>query len=190
MQEIINRILFLDKWLFLQINRGFENSLFDFIAVYFRNPGFWIPVYGFIITQIILNSGKKGLSLLGVLLLTFLLTDQVSSSVIKPLFHRLRPCNDSEMLPYLVSRIKCGSGYSFVSSHAANHFGISIFLGNTFYKTTIFKYLLLFWAFAVSFSQVYVGVHFPLDIFFGGTLGILIAFFTSKLYNKNISKIV
>lgn len=71
--------------------------------------------------------------------------------------------------------IACGGGYSFPSTHAANHFALAFFLINMFYRRwKLILPLVFLWAFAVSFAQVYVGVHYPLDITFGAAIGALI----------------
>ena len=185
MQEFIKEIIYYDKTSFIIINRLLQTPILDFLTILFRNPGFWIPLYGFIITKIFILRGlNNGFWLIVGLLLTFLITDQISASIIKPFVMRLRPCNDPEIIPYMISRIKCGSGFSFVSSHAANHFGLSLYLGKTIFKEKWQIRLLLFWAFIVSFSQVYVGAHFPLDVIFGGIIGLLIGILISSIINK------
>jgi len=49
-------------------------------------------------------------------------------------------------------------------------------------------YWLLFWAFLVCYSQIYVGVHFPADIVTGALLGTAIAYFTYYLFAKWTAK--
>ena len=88
----------------------------------------------------------------------------------------------------IIHRVGCGSGYSFPSAHATNHFAIAVFLIVIFYDK--WKPILpigLFWAFIISFAQVYVGVHYPVDVMCGMVLGVMIGLFTSKLY-KNIQQ--
>ncbi|RZL15228.1 MAG: phosphatase PAP2 family protein, partial [Pedobacter sp.] len=79
-------------------------------------------------------------------------------------------------------RVPCGSGYSFPSAHATNHFGIAVFLILVFYKK--WKPILplgLLWAFSIAFAQVYVGVHYPVDIICGSLLGTLLGFISFRL---------
>jgi undecaprenyl-diphosphatase len=107
--------------------------------------------------------------------LTFGVTDYLASSVIKPSVQRLRPCNDPGIKTDMNLLIACGSGYSFPSTHAANHFALAFFLINMFYRRwKPILPLVFLWAFAVSFAQVYLGVHYPLDITFGAAIGALI----------------
>lgn len=186
----MDKLLEIDQQLFLLINRDFANSFFDFILPAFRNPFFWSPFYLFIVVFLILNFKKKGLIILGFLLLTFFLSDQISSHLIKPLVERLRPCNEPSFSNYVRLLVPCGSGFSFTSSHATNHFAIAfylIILGFQF-KRWLFP-VLFFWAFFISIAQVYVGVHYPFDILcgaiLGSTIGIGTSFFTKKFFNFN-----
>jgi len=82
--------------------------------------------------------------------------------------------------------IACGTGYSFPSSHAANHFGLAVFLILVFFhKWRLILPIGLFWAFSVSFAQIYVGVHFPLDIMGGALLGSMIGYIMSAILLVN-----
>jgi undecaprenyl-diphosphatase len=81
--------------------------------------------------------------------------------------------------------VECGSGYSFPSSHATNHFGMSLFLYFSFGK--FYKWIkptVILWAALVAYAQVYVGVHYPLDVVFGALLGFLIGHFVCWAYQK------
>jgi undecaprenyl-diphosphatase len=118
---------------------------------------------------------------------TVYLTDFVSSGIMKHAFIRLRPCNVAEYSSWIHVLV----GYrpqssSFTSSHAANHFGIAMFLFMTL-KARFKKWpaFLFFWAFLISFAQVYVGVHYPLDIIAGAVIGIVIGYLSGKLFNRN-----
>src|SRR5690606_19825850 len=96
---------------------------------------------------------------------------------------RLRPCNDIELREDIIVRVRCGSGYSFTSSHATNHFAMAVMLTFLFYRR--WKHVLwlsLFWAAAISFSQIYVGVHYPGDILVGALLGSTIGVINGSIY--------
>jgi undecaprenyl-diphosphatase len=93
---------------------------------------------------------------------------------IKNLVERPRPTHDPDIanLVHIVNNYRGGT-YGFVSSHAANVFGVATFLSNKF-KNNQWSFFLLAWAAVVSYSRVYLGVHYPLDIIFGAVLGALI----------------
>ncbi len=158
-----------------------KNDVFDVYLPIFRNKWFWVPLYVYLISYIIFNLGKKAIVVLGIILITFSLTDSISSSLIKKNVKRPRPCHEQvfDYKPLVV----CGQGYSFTSSHAANHFGLSMslilllpFLGR------IWKFLLLFWACVISFAQIYVGLHYFTDVLGGALLGIGVAWLLSNIY--------
>ena len=108
-------------------------------------------------------------------ILLIFVSDQISSHVIKPFVGRLRPCNEILIKDYVRLLANCSSGFSFPSSHATNHFALAFFLIVLFNKRYKWVFpVLFFWAFAISYSQVYVGVHYPLDILTGGFLGTII----------------
>ncbi len=177
----------LNKWdtqLFLQINTVWTNPILDNIYPWFRESNTWVPLYLFLILFVSMNFKEKAVSWLLFVVITLTLTDQLSSNLIKNLVARPRPCSD----PYFMDQVRlllnnCSGGYSFTSSHATNHFGFAMFIVLTLQP--IFKKwsrLFFVWAAAISYGQVYVGVHYPLDILCGGLLGSLIGYITSKTY--------
>ncbi len=164
-----------DYSLFRLINHDWANPVFDAICPCLRERLFWIPLYVAMAWYFFKIYGQKAVWLLVFAVLTIVLCDQLSSSFIKPYFHRLRPCNNPALAASVRLMIKdCGVGYSFVSSHAANHFGLAAFISVIAGRKALTVPLLFVWAALVSFSQVYVGVHFPVDVIAGGLLGILI----------------
>lgn len=180
------------KWdisLFEYINNDLGNSLFDLIFPWLREPMLWVPFYTFLIAFVFLNYGKKAYWFVIFVILTFASADLISSRAIKKTIKRSRPCN-TEMIN-TIERVQCGSGYSFTSSHAANHFSVATFLfmtlGQIFKK--INKWLWL-WAASIALAQVYVGVHFPLDVLGGGILGIILGKFWSLLFLKYYSHVL
>lgn len=172
-----------DQSLFLEMNGAWSNSFLDQTLPWFRNKYFWAPLYLFSLVFIFLNFQKKtALSIVVLAILTIVASDQISSSLIKPFFGRLRPCNDPQFSDMVNLLVKCGSGKSFTSTHATNHFALAIFFGLIFRKIqAVLLPVLLLWALLVSFSQIYVGVHYPLDILGGAILGTCIGLAFAKL---------
>lgn len=155
----------------------------DAIMPYWRAKNFWIPLYILIATVAIKRFRLKGLYLILALGLTVGISDTLSSKVIKPAVHRLRPCNDPELKATAHVLVYCGKSYSFTSSHATNHFAVASFLSLTlglFYPWSR-KWLYL-WAASIAYGQVYVGVHYPLDVIGGALLGLLIGNIVAKTY--------
>lgn len=113
------------------------------------------------------------------------MTDFISSEIIKKTVKRERPCQLKAFDNQINVLTRCGSGYSFTSSHAANHFGLGIMLFYLLWdKRKKLAMLFILWASLISISQVYVGVHFPLDIFAGALLGLVIASLMLVLFKK------
>ena len=188
---MLEQIIQFDQNLFFGINQGLSNPFFDWLMPALRNRFFWTPLYLFIVIFLVRNYSKKGWLILLFAVLTFGLTDYFSSSVINPSIERLRPCNDPGIKTEVRNLIACGTGYSFPSSHASNHFGLAVFLIFVFYhKWKLILPIGIFWAFSISFAQIYVGVHYPLDILGGALLGSIIGYLTSTILivNKSFKK--
>jgi len=183
---VIDLLLDWDHSFFYLINHLWTNDFFDGIFPFIRNKYFWIPLYLFILSFIALNFRRKeSLWMILGLILTIILADQFSSSLMKPYFNRLRPCNDPLLTETVRLLVNCGGGKSFTSSHATNHFAVATFLGllaRPHFK--IISLLLLFWAGLISYGQVYVGVHFPLDVLCGGFCGLIIGLMVYYIFVK------
>ncbi len=171
--NMIPTILEYDIALFHFINTALSNPVFDFLLPFFRNKYFWAPLYGFIAIFLAVNFTKNWWKIILFALIAIALSDQISSSFIKPVVHRLRPCRDLLNTEYVRLIVNCGSGYSFPSSHAANHFAFAMFFFRLFPNKWVLTAGML-WAAAICFAQVYVGVHYPLDVFGGMLLGLFI----------------
>ncbi|MDP4286217.1 MAG: phosphatase PAP2 family protein [Bacteroidota bacterium] len=155
---------------------------------FIREPFVWIPFYFFLVLFTIINYKAKGWLWVLFFIINVGLSDTVSSTLIKDNFVRLRPCHD----PYLVGHIRFLVGYcpvssSFTSSHAVNHFAAAMFIFTTFKKDISPKWAFLFlWAFAISYAQVYVGVHFPFDVICGTIVGLILGYIPAKIFNTKI----
>ncbi len=184
---MIDFLLQLDHELFYFFNGILHNAVFDAIIPFWREKYFWAPLYLFLLTFLAYNYRSNFWVIVLFAILTLVLSDQLSSGLIKPLVNRLRPCNDPSLIETIRNLVPCGGGKSFVSSHATNHFAIAIYFILLFGKE--YKWLMpvaLFWAASIAYGQVYVGVHFPLDIAAGGLLGVLIGRLTGTLAKKRI----
>lgn len=178
--EILNS---LDTQFFLFLN-GLHNSFFDPIMYWLSHKLIWTPMYLLIIFLIIRQYKMRGLLMLLFIGLVIGLCDQTASGLLKNLVQRLRPSHEPA-LAGLVHLSKAGSGglYGFVSSHAANVFGLATFLYFVLNKQfKPLKYWLFIWAFLVSYSRIYNGVHYPGDVIAGGIIGAGIGYLIAKAY--------
>ena len=176
-----------DRSVLRYINDRWHNSFFDWLMPFLRNADMWVPFYLFFVLLVLTNYKKTGWWWLLAAACTPAITDLISSHLIKEHIFRLRPCND----PALASWLRFPAGLyrpessSFTSSHAANHFGVAMFLFLTL-KDIIGKWAGLFfvWAAAICYAQMYVGVHYPFDIICGAAIGCMSGYTTATLFNK------
>lgn len=177
-------LLELDKRLFHFLNGTAIHPLLDNTYPWWREGITWTPLYLFFLLHLLLSFGNRALPWVLFALVNVGLTDQVSSGFVKHWAMRARPCAD----PNLGFQVRllldhCSGGYSFTSSHAANHFGFAMYAYRTLrHIRPKFRALLFIWAASIAYGQVYVGVHFPLDIFFGALLGCGIGYFSSTVF--------
>jgi undecaprenyl-diphosphatase len=186
MNDLLTQLIAKDHALFSNINGKWTNPFFDSLMPWVRHSNNWIPLYVVLLSFLIYKWGKNSWKWLVLVGVNVTLTDQISSHLFKPYFHRLRPCADPELMQQARLLLDhCSGGFSFTSSHAANHFGIAVFLVVTLQPLLKnYRYLFLIWAAIIAYAQVYVGVHFPLDIFVGAIIGIIVGYFNGKLFHK------
>ena len=163
---MIDVIINVDKKIFTFFNSSIANPVFDIFFPIITNQDIWIiPILlGIIILSI--KGGTKGRIASIVLIIGVILADYSSAQIIKPYFQRLRPSHD--ILDQIRLLVPKGGRYGFVSSHAAYMYVSATILGYFYSKQ---KRLFFTIASLVAFSRVYVGVHYPADIVFGGLLG-------------------
>ncbi|MFH1548409.1 MAG: phosphatase PAP2 family protein [Candidatus Omnitrophota bacterium] len=183
---MINTLIALDKKIFIFIQESMHTGFFDFWMPIITDFDYWkIPIVLFLLALAIWG-GKKGRIVAGLVLIVFILANQISSEVIKPIFSRARPYM---FFSHISPLVESSPRYSFPSTHASNIFATMLLL--SFYYRR-FLLLNLFIAFMVSFSRVYVGVHYPSDIVAGAILGIACAIVVvgiERLINKKIPTI-
>ncbi len=174
----------LDHRCFHALNRGIQNPFLDWLMPLLRESYVWVPLYAVILVWLIYRFRQRAWWPVVIVLFTFLLTDQISAHLIKSLVHRLRPCHtlSGSQIHLLVP---CGAGFSFVSSHAANTFGFATIMIILMGKPNRWLWLVApLWATAVSLAQIYVGLHYPVDVLGGAMLGIGTGLFSGYIYHR------
>jgi undecaprenyl-diphosphatase len=177
MLQVLDKI---DRIIFLYLN-GMNTPLSDQIWYTITNIPTWIPLYLLILMAVIWHFRWDAIWVIASLLLVVLLSDQFTSSFMKPFFGRLRPCHEPEW-SHLVHVVKyCGGKFAFASGHAANSFGIATFVFLIFrFKSSWIK-LLFLWAALVAYSRIMMGVHYPGDIIAGAAIGIFFGWLVYRL---------
>lgn len=174
-----------DQWLFEIINTKMANPLFDGSMPFLRNAFAWGPLYLLLVTFAIINFKKSGWWWFALALATVACTDITGARIFKENFERLRPCSDPEMTGRVRMLLgRCSGGFSFVSNHAINHFGVAAYFFITFKSFFKYSWVLFVWAALIGMAQVYVGVHYPFDVLAGTILGTAIGCLTGNLFNK------
>jgi membrane-associated phospholipid phosphatase len=182
---LLQGIMQADRWLFSRVNQDWTNSFFTRVFPYLRESELWVPFYLFLLVFVTVNFAKKGWLWSLALIVTVSLSDLISSHLMKILVFRLRPCQDPAMASSINVLISyCPVSSSFTSSHACNHFAMATFIYSTLRHTSRWWGTLFAWAFFISYAQVYVGVHYPLDVFCGAILGCLIGYGSSQVFRR------
>jgi undecaprenyl-diphosphatase len=178
---MIDKLLQYDKELFLFLN-NLGTPTWDWLWLIITDEFTFVPLYAVLLVLLYKKFGLKSLLVFIVvvaLMITF--TDQITN-VFKRGFARPRPCRAEGVMEYMrYVAIRCGL-YGFFSGHASNSMAAAVFAGlllKPYYKNLIF--ILLFWSVTVAYSRIYVGVHYPLDIFCGFIFGALTGYMFYKL---------
>jgi undecaprenyl-diphosphatase len=155
---------------------------------YISSKTLWYPFYIVLIYFIILKRKKDVWITFLAIILMIILSDQLAD-LVKDYMQRLRPSHNPD-LSGLVHTLRgyTGGEYGFVSSHASNAFAVAAFTA-LFFQRKWFVYSIFIWAVIVSFSRIYLGVHYPLDVICGGMLGMSIGVFIYYLEHWAIRKI-
>ena len=189
---MLEKIKSLDTQLFLYLNSK-HNAFVDPVMYWASDKLFWIPFYLLIAILLVKQYKKQCIPIFISIALLITLADQTASHLIKNSVQRLRPSHESALQGLIhLSEAGAGGTYGFISSHAANAFALTAFLFFILQKNfNWLKVILIPWALLVSYSRIYNGVHYPLDVLVAMLLGIILGWLISKLYFRfNSYKII
>ena len=186
MIDFLTRI---DTELFLFLN-GLHVYWLDPVMTFISGKITWAPFYIVLLFLVIKNYKKQSIIIIIGIILLIVCSDQISSSIFKPIFERPRPCHNEAIkdLVYLPNG-HCGGAYGFISSHACNTFALATFLTlllKKYYKKI--AYVMFIWATLVAYSRIYMGVHYPGDVIAGAAVGAIIGVIIAKVADKIINR--
>lgn len=174
-----------DTELFICLN-GTHTDWLDPIMRTLSSTTFWIPLYLLLAALMIRKKQWLGVIAIAFVGISFGLADQLSVILFKNVFQRLRPCHEVYLQTIIHSIEPCGGQYGFISNHAANTFCLATFI-SLFFRNRYIGWSIFIWAAAVSYSRIYVGKHYPLDIVCGAMFGILCALIGYWAYRKAVA---
>ncbi|HOI32904.1 MAG: phosphatase PAP2 family protein [Bacteroidales bacterium] len=175
-----------DASLFLFLN-SLHAGWLDPVMIFFSGKLTWIPFYLVLLYLIIRQYRWQSLIILLFVAVLISLSDQLSVRAFKFIFERPRPCHEPDLQPliYLASG-RCGGAFGFVSSHAANSFAMAGFVWFLLRNAhPIMGWILFPWAAIVSYSRIYLGVHYPGDILAGAVLGLTVSWVVWQIYRRS-----
>ncbi|NJN42843.1 MAG: phosphatase PAP2 family protein [Flammeovirgaceae bacterium] len=170
---MLEKILEWDKSLFLFLN-GLHTAWLDPVMLLATKTVVWIPLYLLLLFLAIKKFKKDTWIILLAITITITLADQITSGFMKPFFERLRPSHNTDLSSqiHLVDNYK-GGLYGFASSHAANTFATAMFFFLVLRSSFSYIGLLFLWAGFMTYTRIYLGVHYPGDILVGSLIGLL-----------------
>ena len=184
---MVEDILKFDSDLFLYLN-NLGTPYYDNLWMFLSRTEANVIVYLIIlITYVNLIKNKKKTKILLHLIIASAILITISdqtSNLFKDSFQRLRPCYN-ELISDSLRLVKgsCGGRYGFFSAHASNSFSLAIFFGLLLRSSNkLLIVLLTIYAFLISYSRIYLGVHYPIDILVGAIFGTINAIILYKVY--------
>ena len=173
-----------ERSLFFALNGGLPSFLDKFMWIVTGKLPWVFLLSIYLILLFYKKNWKDALLLILFIAITITLCDQITSGFLKPLVARFRPTHHPDFATnVIVSHGYRGGRYGFASSHAANFFGFAVFT-SLFLKKRLYTVSMLCCALLVSYTRIYLGVHFPTDVLAGAIIGILSAYFAWFFYTR------
>lgn len=181
---MITHILNWDRKLFLLLN-NLGSEKYDNFWLFLSKESYWIPSYFILFCIIYYKLSLRNFIIFTVLLTLFIITSDQLSNLVKYRTVRIRPCINEELKGLFRLVIKyCRGKYCFYSAHASNCMLLGKVLFYLFRSYHFLKYGFIIWAILIGYSRTYLGVHFPIDILVGWSIGFLLSYLMIKSLKK------
>jgi len=183
---LLQDIIQIDQNLLVYLN-NLGSTKWDSLWLFITNQFFWSPLFILIFYLTIKSYGWKtgGFLILSMIVLVAF-SDQFTN-FIKNTVQRSRP-NNNEEIKHLLRVLINPQSYSFMSGHATTSTFFSVYVLLLLKDNYKYIYLILFFPLVFSYSRLYLGVHFPIDIFVGILIGVTFANLYFILSKKIIKK--
>ncbi len=177
---MLDKLVSLDVQLFVYLN-GLGSESYDALWLFITKQTNWTPLFLLLLYVIYKKIGaKQTLYVVLAIALLILITDQFTN-LVKYTVHRLRPCNNPD-INTIIRSVKKSNSFSFFSGHAANSMAVAMFLYHLLKPYFKYTFLLFLWPLIFAYSRIYLGLHYPLDIFCGYLFGMMTGLFVYRIY--------
>lgn len=178
---MLEKIIQLDKQLLVFFN-GLGSQEYDAFWLFITKQLHWTPFFIVILFLVYkkINNWRNFLVIIVSITLLILVSDQFVN-LVKETFQRLRPCNDPQ-IKSIIRIVKSSDTYSFFSGHATNSTASTIFVFLILRRYYKLAYLLFLFPLIFAYSRIYLGLHFPIDILTGYTVGAIFGYTMYKVY--------
>jgi len=178
---MLEKLLTFDRSLFLTLN-GLHAAWLDPVMYWTSKSLVWMPLFLILLGFVINTFHWRTITVLVAVALMITVSDQLTN-LVKNDTKRLRPSHEPALAAsvHIVNEFR-GGEFGYYSSHASNTFALAVFLILLFQKRYRYLYLLLTgWAVLMTYTRIYLGVHYPLDVLSGAAIGCLIGWFTGRI---------
>ncbi len=183
---MLEKVIAFDTQLFVYLN-GLGSETYDGLWLFITKQSNWTPYFLVLLYLVYKKLSVKNMLLLLLFVAVLILITDQTSNFFKYTFERLRPCNNPE-INSVIRNVKSRDTFSFFSGHAANSMATMTFLFLILKKYYRYAFLVFLFPLIFAYSRIYLGLHYPLDIFTGYLFGASFGYMTYKLYQKYVLK--
>lgn len=184
--RMLEKIMEWDRELLVFLN-SYHAPWLDPVMYFTSQTLFWLPLYIYLLVIVLKEYRKTAWIPLVGIAIAIVLADNITAQIMKPYFERLRPSREPLLqgIVHLVTRpsgeLYTGGKYGFASSHAANTFATALYFTLLLGKRYRWILALFVWAAGMTYTRIYLGVHYPGDIIVGAIVGLLSGYAGFKL---------